>query len=147
MLNRISFDGPELFVCERHCIYISTEMSIKHQMLKYIFHGIKFLAWAAYVLPCTKGAIEIKHTPTPELKKAGSAGSRLTEHFHIPRISRNSMWQIPHVARFYIYNWNMVQSQDITALFYSMELLQSLLKMFRKHYLFIAPTQLNSTQS
>ena len=30
----------------------------------------------------------------------------------------------------------MVQSQDITALFYSMELLQSLLKMFRKHYLF-----------
>ena len=38
---------------------------------------------------------------------------------------------------FYIHNWNMVQLQDIQALFYSMQLLQSLMKMFQKHYLFM----------
>ena len=74
----------------------------------------------------------------PELKKAGSTGSRLMEHFHILAISRNIKCQILRVmSRFYIHNWNMVQSQDIKALFCSMEQLKSLLKMFRKHYLFI----------
>ena len=49
-----------------------------------------------------------------DMKKVGSAGSRLTEHFHILGISRNIQCQILRiVSQFYIYNWNMVQSQDI----------------------------------
>ena len=61
---------------------------------------------------CCGGYVN-KNYKKSELEKAGSAGSRLTEHFPILGISWNIQCQIPCiVSQFYIHNWNIVLEGD-----------------------------------
>ena len=46
---------------------------------------------------------KIEHLTPPELRKSGSAGSRLTEHFHILCISWKIQFQIPRVTSWFFF--------------------------------------------